>query len=91
MTIFEPPLDKGIERAVILFNQAGIETYESCDGGTGHADLEPTIAFHGGRGEGFRAFAVAVQNGLLVSELRRVWCIIDGEPTGPYWHITFRD
>ena len=91
MVTFDPPLDPGIEKAVIILNQAGIETYESCDGGTGHAYPEPTIAFHGERDEGFRAFAVAMQNGLPVIAIRRVWRIIDGEPTGPTWEITFQD
>ena len=89
MVTFDPPLDPGIERAVILLNQAGIETYESCDGGEGHSYLEPTIAFHGNATEFFRAFAIATENGLKVSAIRRFWSIIDGEPTGPTWEITF--
>lgn len=31
--VFEPPLDKGIEKAVLILNQFGVETYESCQGG----------------------------------------------------------
>lgn len=62
---------------------AGIETFESCDGGPGHAYTEPTVRFHGNRGEGFRALAVAIQAGLKVTGLRRVWPILDSEPTGP--------
>jgi hypothetical protein len=27
--------------------------------------------------------------GLPVTELRRVWPILDGEPTGPWWELTF--
>ena len=88
-TVFDPPLDPGIERAVVILTEAGVETYESCEGGPGHAYPEPTIAFHGEREEGFRALAVAIQNGLAVVALRRVWHIIDGEPTGPSWEITF--
>lgn len=82
-------LDAGITRHVEVLRSAGIETFESCQGGTGHAYHEPTVRFHGERSEGFRALAAAMQSGLAVSELRRVWPINDGEPTGPWWEITF--
>lgn len=86
---FSPPLDPGIARAVIGLWEAGIETYESCEGGLGHSYAEPTVRFHGGREEGFRALAKAMQNGLPVSALRRVWSLVDGEPTGPTWELVF--
>ena len=86
---FSPPLDKGIERFVLILRENGIETYESCDGGEGHAFMIPTIRFHGDKSEGFRALAIAIQNGLPVADLNRTWNIIDGEPTGPIWEITF--
>jgi hypothetical protein len=86
---YHPPLDAGIEKAVRILNEAGIETYESCEGGSGHAYPEPTVRFHGERGEGFRALSVALQNNLSVVGLKRVWCIIDGEPVGPTWELTF--
>jgi hypothetical protein len=56
-----------------VLRAAGIETFESCEGGDGHAFLEPTIRFHGHKSEGFRALAVALEAGLRISELRRVW------------------
>jgi len=86
---FSPPLDPRISREVIVLKQAGIETFESCEGGEGHAYAEPTVRFHGGKSEGFKALAVALENGLQVSELRRAWPIIDNEPTGPWWEMTF--
>ncbi|MCC6192110.1 MAG: hypothetical protein IT318_24025 [Anaerolineales bacterium] len=86
---FDPPLDAGIERAVILLCAAGIETFESCEGGAGHCYLQPTVRFSGDRSEGFRALALALQNALPVRAIQRVWTIDDGEPTGPYWEITF--
>lgn len=86
---FDPPLDAGIRVAVEALVQAGVETFESCEGGTGHAYPEPTIRFHGGRSEGFRALAAAMQAGLRVAALRRVWPVRDGEPTGPWWELTF--
>lgn len=89
MNIFDPPLDAGIEKAVNILRNAGIETYESCEGGIGHAYPEPTIRFHGDRFEGLRAFVVAMQNNLNVTYLRRIYQIIDGELIGPYWEMVF--
>lgn len=89
MANYDPPLDPGIQNAVDALANAGVETFESCEGGAGHAYPAPTVRFHGGRSEGFRAFAAATQAGLKVAELRRVWPILDGEPTGPWWEITF--
>jgi hypothetical protein len=86
---FDPPLDPGIFEMVCALVGAGIETFESCEGGTGHAYLEPTVRFHGGVEEGYRALAVAMQARLPVRELRRVWPILDGEATGPWWELTF--
>lgn len=83
-------IDPGIARAVTALQAAGVETFESCQGGAGHAFLEPTVRFHGGNMEGFRALAVVTEAGLLVDALRRVWTLIDGEPTGPCWELTFR-
>lgn len=87
-TSFEPPLDAGIAVAVAVLQAAGVETFESCAGGEGHAYPEPTVRFHGNRSEGFRALAAAVQGGLSVTALRRIWTMIDGEPTGPHWEMT---
>ena len=88
-TEYFPPLDKGIKREVEILVEGGIETYESCEGGPGHAYPEPTVRFHGERSEGFKALAIALQNDLKPSELRRIWNIIDGEPVGPDWEMTF--
>ena len=82
-------LDPSIRRTVIILMEAGVETYESCQGGTGHSFPEPTVRFHGEHAEGFRALAVAMQHGLDVVALRHVWSVIDGEPTGPTWEMTF--
>jgi len=87
---YSPPLDPGITRAVEVLEDVGIETFESCEGGSGHAFPEPTVRFHGDRSEGYRALAAALQAGLPVSELRRVWPAVNGEPTGPHWELTFQ-
>jgi hypothetical protein len=86
---FDPPLDAGIVREVETLCGNGIETYESCEGGVGHCFPEPTVRFHGERSEGFKALAIALQNDLKPSNLRRFWDIIDGEPVGPHWEMTF--
>jgi hypothetical protein len=83
-------LDQGIAPMVDVLDAAGIETFESCEGGEGHAFAEPTIRFYGDRSEGFRALAVAVQRRLPVGDLRRYWQVVDGEPQGPHWELTFR-
>lgn len=83
------PLDRCISYAVKVLRDAAVETYESCEGGEGHAFTEPTIRFFGGASEGLRVAAVALQYGLPVSDLRRFWTVIDGELSGPHWEITF--
>lgn len=88
-TIEELGLDSGIAEAVEVLRGAGIETFESCQGGEGHAYPEPTVRFHGEISEGFRALAIAVQAQLPVAELRRVWVMQDGEPVGPDWELVF--
>jgi hypothetical protein len=86
----ERPIDRGILREVTILRDNGIETFESCEGGSGHSFPEPTVRFHGGQAEGFKALAVALQNGLRVDQLRRYYQIQNGEPAGPYWELTFR-
>src|SRR5438309_9858805 len=82
-------IDKGIAREVRVLWENGINTFESCEGGPGHAYPEPTVCFYGQQSEGFRALAIALQHGLRVSELRRYYSIEDGEPVGPRWAMTF--
>jgi hypothetical protein len=86
---YDPPLDEGIRPFVEALASAGIETFESCEGGTGHACLEPMIRFHGDKSEGLKALDVAMKNAMPVSALRRYWSIIDGEAVGPKWEMTF--
>jgi hypothetical protein len=86
---FDPPLDSAIEPIVIVLADKEIETFESCQGGNGHAYPEPTVRFHGDASEGLRALSIVLRAKFPVAELRRVWPILDGEPTGPYWGMTF--
>jgi len=87
---FDPPLDSGIEREVSVLMEHGIQTFESCEGGGGHAYYEPTVRFHGDAYEGFRAYSIAMKAGLSVKELRRIYVVENGELTGPRWEITFK-
>jgi hypothetical protein len=87
--VFEPPLDAGIRDIVLTLVANGIETFESCEGGSGHSFPEPTVRFEGASSEGLRAMAVALANGLPVFRLRRVWGGIDGVMHGPWWEMTF--
>ena len=86
---FHPPLDPGIRDVVVVLASNGIETFESCEGGKGDSFPEPTVRFEGGASEGLRAMAVALENGLPVLRLRRVWGVIDGTMHGPWWEMTF--
>lgn len=87
---FDPPLDDGICAAVEVLRAAGIETFESCEGGPDHSYPEPTIRFHGDPAEGFKALSVGLRAGLEITSIRRTWPVLFGEPTGPWWEITFQ-
>ncbi|HEY8697177.1 MAG TPA: hypothetical protein VIM02_06130 [Rhizomicrobium sp.] len=82
-------LDPGIRHYVLVLRSQGIETCQSCQGGPGHAYLEPTIEFRGAQEAGPRAVAAALTYGLPVAELRREWSVRSGEIHGPIWTITF--
>ena len=82
-------LDGGIRGYVEVLRGAGVETFESCQGGAEHSFPEPTVRFHGEYGDGFRAYSIARAHGLPVSELRRVYCQEDGELKGPWWELVF--
>jgi len=84
------PIDAGIVHAVRVLWTAGVEVFESCQGGEGHGLPEPMVLFHGGKGAGWRAVAAAQEMGLPLLALRRCWSVIDGEPTGPDWQLVFR-
>lgn len=93
MSILRPAriknLDKGIRREVEILRENGVETFESCEGGHGHPFPEPTVRFHGSLAEGFRALGIALQHGLRVLDLRRVWSVENNEPVGPHWEMIF--
>ena len=86
----EMPLDPGIKRYVQILRAGGIETFESCQGGLGHACAEPTVKFLGDNGEGFKALAIAKSHDLPVTAIRIAWDINEGLPHGPWWEMTFQ-
>lgn len=88
MLDFDPPLDAGIDKFVRHLVSSGIETFESCEGGRNHAFAEPTVRFHGGAAQGYKALSYALEYGFNVSALRRVWDVEDGELVGPCWELT---
>ena len=84
-------LDPGIAHAVVVLREAGIETFESCEGGSGHCYPEPTVRFFGTPEAGWRALAACLALGLPVYAIRRYWTVEDDhEPRGPNWEIVFR-
>jgi hypothetical protein len=88
----ETQLDPGIAGTVKILLDAGVETFESCEGGEGHAFPEPTVRFHGPPEAGWRALGVCLAYGLRVLEVRRYWTIEEGhEPHGPDWEFVFRE
>lgn len=82
--------DPGILPYVETLRAGGVETFESCQGGPGHYNDAPYIRFHGGPAAGYHAISVALNHGLPISQLSREWEFKDGELTGPYWRVTFK-
>ena len=83
-------IDPGIRRAVLVLRSAGIETFESCQGGLGHAFPDPTVKFHGSAWEGYRALALAMEHGFPVLRMQRVYGVVDAQLEGPWWELVFR-
>ena len=93
-----PHLDNGIRRYVEVLRLAGVETYESCQGGPdperrerGHAYSEPTVRFHGTQGAGWWALQVCLDHGFPVQSLSRIWTVEEREPHGPTWQLVFTE
>lgn len=94
LTRYEPvldmALDPGIRRHVLILRSRGIETFESCQGGSGHSFPEPTVRFYGNAFEGYRAFTEAMNHGLPVLQLRCAYDVNEMRLEGPWWEMTFR-
>ena len=83
-------LDPGIADAVHVLRAAGINTSQSCEGGDGHTRSEPIVEFRGDFAEALRAVAAAVDNGIPIQELRRVWHVRFHTIEGPWWALSLR-
>jgi hypothetical protein len=87
----EVEVEPGIQYAVDVLRAGGIDTFESCEGGAGHACAKPTVRFHGGTYEGYRAFAVAMERGLPVRHLHYAFTATNGHLESPCWELVFDD
>ena len=85
---WDPP-DIGVTAYLAELIAAGVHTFESCEGGEGHAFRDPTVRFNGDDTEGWRALDVCRAHNFPVRLLQRVWDVDDG-PADPYWMLVFR-
>ena len=88
----DDPVELGVVRAVAALMDAGIYTFESCEGGEAHPFPRPTVRFHGGSGTGWVALGACLDLGLPVYDLCRTWDFEyrgEREPCGPTWRISF--
>lgn len=84
-------LDPGIRFPVrVLHAAGGIETCQSCQGGKGHAYLQPTVDLISGSSDaiGFRALAALQAYSLPVDAIALVWSIHQGLPYERIWRVT---
>ena len=87
---FDPSLDEGIERAVLVLHNAGVTTFSSCEGGEGHCFPEPTVKFQGSFACAMQAAGIAINSGLPVKAVRETWSVQNGRFVGgPCWEMTF--
>lgn len=81
-------IDFGIRGPLRVLNDAGFETFSSCEGGgywRGHGYLRPIICFNGDDNEGPKALKVIEDAGYIVFQLNRVYF-----KEGPsYWQLEF--
>lgn len=85
-------LDSGIRFAVRVLHAAGIETCQSCQGGSGHSYPEPTVDMLAGpdSADGFAAVAALQRYGLPVFTIGLVWSLDrSGTPYDRLWRVTF--
>lgn len=78
-------IDELIRPAVDLLRKYGIETIESCQGGEGHACLEPMVRFTGDEIDIIRAMDICIAHGMYVSEGRKVYRKIEDITEADNW------
>lgn len=82
-------LDEGIKEAVRILIDNGIETFESCEGGKGHAFPEPTIRFEGDMFDCIRVLDICDKNNLNAHVSRYCFNRIDGILEKPFCEVIF--
>lgn len=80
------PMDPGIICAVRIFQEHGIETCQSCQGGEGHSYEWPTVDIYG---QPWKALDVANTHDLSVIAISEQFGIYDGRPTEHFWRVEF--
>ena len=84
-------LDDGIIGVVKVLMAAGVETFNSCQGGGpafGHAHMMPVVSFKGDEDAGRRAERIATEAGYQVFQLARIEYERQGE-RHEYWELQF--
>lgn len=83
-------LDPLIDPYVRAMQEAGFDTFESCQGGEGHGWSTPRIYFWGDENEGHRAVVLALKRDWPVGMLVREWSLLDINYTSrPMWCLRF--
>jgi hypothetical protein len=82
-------LDPLIDPYVRAMQEAGFDTFQSCQGGEGHGFDLPFISFYGDADEGQRAAIFALKRGWPVSMLSRKWSLMDNYMEQPKWWLQF--
>ncbi len=82
----DEPMDPGIICAVRIFQEQGIETCQSCQGGVGHSYEWPTVDIYGAP---WKALGIANDFGLPVMAISEQFEIVDGRPAGHFWRVEF--
>ena len=86
--VVDLPGDPGMRDAIKLLRDNGIDVLDSFVPDS-DATGAPTIRFQGNAWAGYKAFAIAMESGLSVGRIQRVWGATDGQIEGPWWEITF--
>jgi hypothetical protein len=86
--VVDLPADPGIRDAIRILRDGGLDVVDSVLPDS-EGTVSPTIRFRGNAWAGYKAFAVAMEGGLVVRRIQRVWGAADGQIEGPWWEIAF--
>lgn len=88
MTDGPDALDDGIIKVVRVLRKAGIDTFNSCQGGPGCRFDRSVVWFNGDIDEGFRAEKILMDAGFKVYQIAHFWHTRQNMKC-PYWEISF--